>query len=280
MEFNSIQIFILFLLSSLVLVSCLAFKYWCQASSLQKEVDYLRLREEGTGNAKFSELGLMSAGIAHEINNPLSIIQARTSQLLRQIREPDHEGKVIEGLNLILYTSGRISRTIQGIREFIYQQDQASEDNIPLKDLLDNVLIFCGQRLKNHGVEIRFSNIDGACLKGHRVQLEQAFLNLINNSFDAIDELPDKWIEISAIEEDNTVNVFFKDSGKGIPFDVNQKMMEPFFTTKKERGTGLGLPLVKGIAEKHGGDLMYVERASNTTFLLELPKSPAVAAHQ
>ena len=216
---------------------------------------------------------MMSAGIAHEINNPLAVIQARTTQLLRMYRDPAKQNEVGEGLQQILYTSERINRTVQGIREFIRQDDKHPDQEISLKKIVDDVLAFCGQRMKNHGVNLRFYNIEQFKVIGNKVQIEQIFLNLMNNSFDAIEFLPEKWIEISAHDAGNRLQIYVKDSGTGIPVEIAKKIMEPFYSTKDAgKGTGLGLALAKGIAEKHGGSLTYVSRANHTTFLLEFPK--------
>ena len=226
------------------------------------------------GQSKYSELGMMSAGIAHEINNPLAVIQARTTQLLRIYRDADKTQEIGEGLQQILYTSERINRTIQGVREFVHQDENTMETEICVKDLMNDVLAFCGQRLKNHGVSLRFYNLERFNIRGNKVQLEQVFLNLINNSFDAIEFLPDKWIEISVNEAvDKSVQILFKDSGPGIPPDIAARIMEPFFSTKElGKGTGLGLALAKGILEKHGGGLSYIDDSTHTTFKLQLPK--------
>lgn len=225
------------------------------------------------GQSKYSELGMMSAGIAHEINNPLAVIQARTTQLLRMYRDPAKQQELGEGLQQILYTSERINRTVQGIREFIRQDDKSVDQEIPLKKIVDDVLAFCGQRMKNHGVNLRFYNIDQYKVIGNKVQIEQIFLNLLNNAFDAIEFLPDKWIEISAHDAGDRLQIYVKDSGTGIPSEIASRIMEPFYSTKDAgKGTGLGLALASGIAEKHGGKLSYVQKANHTTFLLEFPK--------
>lgn len=229
--------------------------------------------EKFFGHSKFSELGMMSAGIAHEINNPLAVIQARTTQLLRIYKNPEKQKDLGDGLQQILYTSERINKTIQGVREFVHQDERSPLSEVSLKELFDNVLAFTGQRMKNHGISLRFYGLENFSVMCHKVQLEQVVLNLINNSFDAIEFLPDKWIEVSCHEKDGRVQIYFKDSGKGIPKEVAGRIMEPFFSTKDiGKGTGLGLALARGIVEKHGGTLTYLPDCPHTTFLLEIPK--------
>ncbi len=226
--------------------------------------------------SKYSELGMMSAGIAHEINNPLAVIQARTTQLLRMYRDPAKQQDMADGLQQILYTSERINRTIQGVREFVHQDDNQPYSIVGLKDLVDDVLVFCGQRLKNHGINLRFYGLENFKVRGNKIQLEQIVLNLINNSFDAIEFLPDKWIEMSVHQTDGKIQIYFKDSGNGIPPEIASRIMEPFFSTKDLRkGTGLGLAMARGIAEQHGGNLSYIGSGAHTTFMLELPYKSA-----
>jgi signal transduction histidine kinase len=239
-----------------------------QLESLLKERN-----EHFFGQSKYSELGMMSAGIAHEINNPLTVIQAKTAQLLRILRDPTRIQEVSDGLELILYSSQRINKTVQGVRNFVHQDERVENEDFTVKNLFDDVLAFCGQRMANHGINLRFYGSQNVALRGHKIQLEQVLLNLLSNAFDAIEFLPEKWIELSVKEIENTVQIFITDSGSGIPEETATRIMEPFYTTKKVgKGTGLGLAMAKGILEKHSGSLTYIQDANHTTFRVELPK--------
>lgn len=251
-----------------------------RSKKLTKQLESIRgiSEDEMYGRGKFSQLGLMSAGITHEISNPLSIILGRITPLMRKDFVPENKAEFEKGLQQIKSNAERIATIIRSVREYIYRNEDVSEDFIPLKEIMNNVLVFYGQRLKNHDIELRLKNIDNVYVSGHLGQYEQAILNLVSNSFDAIYKLDEKWIEISANRSGEQVQIYLKDSGHGIPAEIRGHMLEPFYTTKKGKGTGLGLSLVKGIAQKHGGDLRYIEDP-HTTFVLELPQASSMQYH-
>lgn len=102
-------------------------------------------------------------------------------------------------------------------------------------------------------------------------ELSQVLLNLLNNSIYAIQSLPNQWIEISVITNDEKVEIRITDSGNGIQSDVQSKMMQPFFTSKPfGHGTGLGLSISKSIIASHGGQLFYDENTDHTSFVVQL----------
>lgn len=271
------NIYLFFFCISLVTAICLGVSYrrekQCSINFL-KQLDSFKGQtdDEIYGRGKFSELGMMTAGITHEISNPLSVIVGKVSQMLKRDSYSLNPEDLKNGLELIQSNAERITTIINSVREYIYSNKDKNEDFISLKEIIDDVLVFYGQRLKNHGIKLHLNNINKVYLSGHKGQLEQAFLNLLSNSFDAVDNLPEKWIEISAVLTNENIQVYVKDSGHGIPKEVSSKMLDPFFSTKKEKGTGLGLSLIRGIAQKHGGSFKYIE-APNTTFLLELPQA-------
>ncbi len=234
--------------------------------------------EEMYSRGKFSQLGTLSAGITHEISTPLTVIIGRTTRLLRTDLSKLTKDEYEKGLIQIRDNAERISSIIQSVREYIYRDESTVEDIISLREIVDRVMDFYGQRLKNHGIELRMKGVDNAYISGHKGQYEQALLNLIANAFDAVDQLQEKWIEISAEAVGDEVQISVRDSGSGIPQEVRERMLDPFYSTKKGSGTGLGLTLVKGIAERHGGSLRYVEDA-HTTFVLDLPRASSVQYH-
>jgi len=247
---------------------------------IQRQLDNMgaQTEDEIYGKGKFSELGLLSAGITHEISSPLTVILTRTTKLLRSDLSKVSPEELKKGIEQIQTNSERIAKIVESVREYIYRNEENVEDIISLQEIMDNVLVFYGQRLKNHGIELRLKNIEKVFIKGEKGRYEQAFLNLMSNSFDAIDKLPEKWIEILAKQDIDNVQIHFRDSGSGIPIDVREKMLDPFYSTKKGKGMGLGLTLVKEIAQKNGGDFQYVDD-QHTTFLLELPRATAENYH-
>ena len=215
----------------------------------------------------FSEFKILSAGIAHEINNALTVINAKTEQLMRTY----HEAQDQKNFRLVLSNTDRIGKSIKGLREFIYPQKATTSEVMFIKDLLNNVLMLYGQRIRNHGAFVTIHGNSEKKVKGYRIQLEQVILSLINNSLETIDHLNDKWIEITFEPYDETIAVIFKDSSKGLDDERADTILDPSLTVKSAEDNNLGLILAKDIIEKHHGTLSYVKGKSNRTFRIELP---------
>jgi C4-dicarboxylate-specific signal transduction histidine kinase len=142
---------------------------------------------------------------------------------------------------------------------------------VSCKKILEEVLSFSAERFKSNEVEVR-SNFEDVSVYCQQIQIEQVLLNLLNNSFDAVQNVERKWIEITAKRQGNMLRIEVKDSGERIPEDVEKKLMSPFFTTKEiGKGTGLGLSVSLGIAKRHGGNLYYDSECDHTCFVLLLP---------
>lgn len=238
-----------------------------------------RLAAERAANlhrAKLASLGEMAAGIAHEINNPLAIVHGKSAQLHRKILL----GKICpedmaSELQKISSVSERIAAIIQGLRSFSRNADLDEPTPCLLTTIVQDTIILCGERFKAQNVELKVDPIPAVSFLGRPPQIAQVLLNLLNNAFDAVSEDSDTetpWIRLSFEETGSNVIVRVTDSGHGIPEEIAQKIMQPFFTTKAiGQGTGLGLSISMGIIESHKGRLFLDSGQANTTFVFELP---------
>lgn len=226
-------------------------------------------------SAKMSSLGEMAGGIAHEINNPLAIIGLSANQISEALaKQPADLSFAKETADKIAQTVRRIGKIVKGLRSFSRsgEKDPFSPSN--LAQIIDDTLELCRERFSSGGIELKVNCLQNVVIPCRAVQISQVFLNLLNNSFDEISQERSPWIQIEVKSEGEFVEIRFTDSGKGIPSNVADKMMAPFFTTKEVgSGTGLGLSISKGIVEDHGGSIEYVPESHNTQFLIRLPKS-------
>ncbi len=224
-------------------------------------------------SAKFTALGEMAGGIAHEINNPLAIIKGLASQLERADGTSEEEKSSMNAkVKKIAATVDRISEIINGLRSFSRSGEADSMTVINIDEMIQQTLSFCEQRFYSAGVKFEAQLSCSAEVYGNGTQLSQVVLNLLNNAFDAIQELPERWIEIKTELAAGHVLISVIDSGPGIDPEVAKKIMQPFFTTKPiGKGTGLGLSISKGIIEAHRGSLNIDLESRNTAFVIRIP---------
>jgi C4-dicarboxylate-specific signal transduction histidine kinase len=167
----------------------------------------------------------------------------------------------------------RISRIVLGLRSFARDGSADPVERFSLQSLVEESLILAETKLKTMGVSLKqIMPSEVIWLDGQKVQLSQVLVNLINNSFDAIEPNQEKWISIQAQIIGQRLELSVTDSGHGIPLKVQEKLMQPFYTTKPlGKGTGLGLSISKGIVERHKGRFYYDSKCQNTRFVLDLP---------
>lgn len=243
----------------------------------RKMEDLLREQQaRALASSKLSALGEMAGGIAHEINNPLAIIQGQATQLKEMMENRQWEKEwMTEAAFSIEKTSKRIAKIVKGLRAFA--RDGSADPFRPtnLKGIIEETLDFCRERFKHHSVALHVDPIDpNLSIECRSVQISQVLLNLLNNAYDAVEELPERWIRIETRDAGETIEIAVTDSGTGIPLPFREKLMRPFFTTKEiGKGTGMGLSISRGIVESHGGTLIYDEHHPHTRFLASLPKT-------
>lgn len=226
--------------------------------------------------SKMSALGEMAGGVAHEINNPLAIIQILNGQTGELLQEQNvNKELLIKNSKIIDETVRRIAKIVAGLRSF--SKDTLHDPHVPIhfKNILEDTLALCSQRLTNHGIELRITgNAENLITLGNAPLLSQVLLSLLNNAHDAIERLSEKWIEIAFVDQDQSFEIRISNSGPLIPHKIQEKLFQPFFTTKQiGKGTGLGLSTALGIIESHKGKLWLDPKAIHTTFVLSLPKN-------
>ena len=213
----------------------------------------------------------MFAGIIHDINNPLMMIEANVKRVRKMV---SHE-EANELLTKIEMSSQKISKIVRGIKVYISQEGRdepfVSEN---LGSIIDDAIVICENKLKEHMVAITLDpKVSLIFIPCHFTQIFQVFVNLISNSIDAISHLQEKSIAINVEEQADKVIIRFRDSGPGIPLDIQEKIFNAFFTTKDRGvGSGLGLSLCRKILEAHKGSLEIDNSAKNTTFVITFCK--------
>lgn len=230
-----------------------------------------KLKDHVSFTQKLANLGEMFAGIIHDINNPLMMIEANIKRAKKKINDDE----INELLTKVEMSSQKISKIVKGIKVYI-RQDGTAEPHVKenLGKIVDDALVICENKLKENMVAVTFDpKINQMEVSCHFTQIFQVFVNLISNAIDAISGLQEKSIEITAKDLGDRIQVRFIDSGNGIPKEIQEKMFNAFFTTKDRGvGSGLGLSLCRKILEAHGGSLTIDDSAPRTTFVVELMK--------
>lgn len=237
----------------------------------------LRIQEAKSHyTAKLVAIGEMAAGIAHEINNPLAIIQGSSDQIEKITGKTETDvAKLIEYNTKIQKTVGRISKIVRSLKGLARNGESDPFVTFHFNTILEPCIEICRQRFRDEKVTFEVLPFNPELtFHGQEIQLSQVLMNLINNAFDAaIDHEHPRWVKIEISEAPEHADIRISDSGKGIPAHIRNRIMEPFFTTKPiNKGTGLGLSISKNILENHGGSLILDENSPNTTFIMRLKK--------
>ncbi|MBT3585979.1 MAG: GHKL domain-containing protein [Halobacteriovoraceae bacterium] len=235
---------------------------------LEKQYDQIEHAE------KMATIGRMAANIAHEINNPLTII-SNNMEILERRKAKGTLGEAASDQIIadVKSTIFRMAAIIESLKKYSCGGPKDKMVEVTSSELIEEALYFCREKFKSSDIELIYDNQCPQTLVFCRpIELSQVFLNLLNNSYDAIEAFPQKWIKISAFEKGNALIFKIEDSGPGIPIKERENVLQPFYTTKEvNKGTGLGLSISKEILEAHQGSF-YIEAAKDrTVFVLELP---------
>lgn len=246
------------------------------SESIEKEAQLIQA-------SKMTTLGTMAAGMAHEINQPLNVIQVCADFLLKMIKKgvSIKEEDIKTMANDISSNVQRASEIIKHMRDFA-RQSEVVRIKVNINDPIKDVFKVLGHQLKVHQIELELDlDPELPCIMADHNRLEQVFINLVTNAVDAMDkkgeELGDQeWkrlLEIKSFSENGQAVVTVTDTGIGIPKDIIDKIFEPFFTTKEVgKGTGLGISISYGIVKDYNGTIeIKSEVGKGTTFELRFP---------
>jgi C4-dicarboxylate-specific signal transduction histidine kinase len=241
-----------------------------EAKAKQLEQAYEQLKETQAQliqAGKLAALGELGAGIAHELNQPITSIRGFSQLLLREARSK-MPGKV-DTLERIIHDTERMGRIVDNVRTFARQQGYSPEE-LPATAPLDAALELVSEQLRQRGITLeRQVEQDLPRVLGDKIQLEQVFLNLLSNARDALEQLEardgegnGKRIRLAVELEGGHVRYTIEDNGPGVAGEHEDRIFDPFFTTKPPgKGMGLGLSLTYGIVKEHKGEISY-SRAS------------------
>src|SRR5579859_8128318 len=235
------------------------------------------LRDKLVHAEKMAAVGQLVSGVAHEVNNPLTAILGFADLLMENPELPETARK---DLRVILQEAQRTKQIVQNLLSFARQMPP-QRNAVQLNSILRRTIQLRSYDFNSHGVEV-IEHLDQELpdVMGDAHQLQQVFLNILNNAYDAVHDVgrPAR-IEITSTRSGDSVEVSFTDNGNGIT--QSDKIFDPFFTTKEiGKGTGLGLSICYGIVQEHGGEILCHNNigGQGATFIVRLPATPHAAS--
>ena len=214
--------------------------------------------------SKMATLSEMAGGVSHEINNPLTIIVGQIYTLKKIPKKNEVTEAVAATLvdisDKIKENSNRITKIIKDLRNFAKDASHDPFEVAELKPIILNSFELYSEKLKNYSFEVEFHCDEDFYVSTRKVELQQAFSNLVVNSFDFGKGKEKSWIKviISKVKTGH-IQVLFSDSGGGISPSIQDKIFEPFFSTELPKKTGLGLSIAQSIFQIHGGSISLID---------------------
>jgi two-component system NtrC family sensor kinase len=217
---------------------------------------------------KLASLGQLSAGVAHEINNPLGTITIYAHLMMRTLEEGDPQR---EDLAVIIKEASRAKEIVKGLLSFA-RETKFEPGPANLNQIVEEALSLVSKQALFRNIQIhRHLDLELPTVVVDAGQVKQVILNIVLNGAEAMREKGDLTLESRMSDNGEWIEILITDTGPGIPDEVIEKLFDPFFTTK-EKGTGLGLAIAYGIVERHGGMIdIKTRRGEGTTFILRIP---------
>jgi two-component system, NtrC family, sensor kinase len=218
---------------------------------------------------KLSSIGLLAAGVAHEVNTPLAVISTYAQMLTKQISGDDPKSRL---LDKIARQTFRASEIVNSLLNFS-RTNRAEFEDLDLNRVIRETLTLIEHQLQKAMVRVEFAaEADLPPIRGNSGKMQQVFLNLFLNARDAMEESGGV-MRVSTSSDGRFASIIIADSGKGIPAEELPRIYDPFFTTKSARkGTGLGLAVTYGIVREHNGSIQASSNpGAGTRFQLDFP---------
>lgn len=222
---------------------------------------------------RLASLGLLAAGVAHEVNTPLTGISSYAQMLLADIDENDPRYKILKKMERQTFRAAQIVNNLLSFAR--HRNEQLA--SVDLAAVIGECVQLLEDRAAGAGVELRWNGVPPCLVSGHEGELHQVFNNLIVNGIDALGVVAgtDRWVEIALEGDERRVRARISDNGPGIPPDRLESVFQPFFSSKLSKGgIGLGLAITYNIVHRHGGEIRAENHpgGSGCTFTIELPR--------
>ncbi|KAF0144848.1 MAG: sensory box sensor histidine kinase [Nitrospirae bacterium] len=243
-----------------------------------------KMEEQMFHTEKLASVGTLSAGVAHEINNPLAIILGFTDLLLEKTPQNSESYETLKTIEKQGLNAKRVVENLLSFTRF----SEHKEENMDINKNIEAVLAVVGNTLSINKIKVQKKLSDlPVQVKGNAGELQQVFFNIINNAVSAMKGGGDLTISTRYVDEGRNVEIKISDTGIGIKKEHSTKIFDPLFTTKKVgEGTGLGLFVSYGIITKHGGTITFETRTAEeaketgTSFIITLPAVKTVNSEQ
>lgn len=228
-------------------------------------------RMKAVNAARLASLGEVSAGLAHEVNNPLTVIQG-TVHLIENHLEKGESEKVQPHLQTISRMVARINSIVKGLKYL--SRDGASDPSLEfsVNRMIAEVQSLCMMQMEEKGIAFTVTMPEHEIrIRGQEVQISQVVVNLIQNAADAVIGIDKPRVQVEVEEINGHCQIRVLDNGPGVATELREKIFQPFFTTKPiGKGTGLGLSIAQGIVRQHGGEIVVDRVKNQTVFELQI----------
>lgn len=227
-------------------------------------------------SSRMSNLGEMASGLAHEINNPLAIIQSKARRLKKIVQASSVSSELIESdFDVIFETVYRIAKITRSMQAFVGEGYDGPAVAVSIRDVILEVSDFCRARFQSHGVDLKMpTGIDESIqFSGRKELISQVLVILLNNAFDAVQSAYRRQVCVAVQYGGPEIEIYVTDTGSGIPEALVGKLFDPVFSNRpSEQSAGFGLSIAKNLVEQHHGKICLLKRKNLTTFQVKIPR--------